>query len=81
MGSTALGSRKMGLEMKWFGLDWRAPGLKELEKVPVPIGESCFHCECSINKHDRGFVLPFASAEGNKETFWHFVCFKKAILG
>ena len=68
-------------EMKWFGYDWGAPGLKELEQVPVPVGESCFHCECSIDEPDRGFVLPFSSAEGVKNTFWHFVCFKKTILG
>jgi hypothetical protein len=67
--------------VKWFGTDWGAPALKELEQIPIPVGEKCFHCGGEIIEHDRGVVLPYSSAEGTRDTYWHLVCFKKTILG
>lgn len=67
--------------MKWFGHSWGATVCNELEQVPIPVGEKCFHCEGDFVNLDRGLVLPFSSEEGVKDTFWHFVCFKKMIFG
>lgn len=67
--------------MKWFGDDWVAPICKELEQVPVPVGEKCFSCEGDFIEHDRGLVLPFQSAKGVQDSFWHLVCFSKSITG
>lgn len=67
--------------MKWFGPPWGSIESQGLKRIPVPVGEKCFHCECSIGEQDRGLVLPYSSAEGTKDTYWHLVCLKKTILG
>lgn len=67
--------------MKWFGISWGAHICEEAEQVPVPVTEKCFHCEGSFLEHDRGFVLPFSSAEGVRDTFWHYSCLTVTILG
>lgn len=67
--------------MKWFGANWGAPICEELEQVPIPVEERCFHCKGDFMNLDRGVVLPYHSAEGIQDTFWHLVCFKKTIFG
>jgi hypothetical protein len=67
--------------MKWFGDDWGAPICKQLEQVPLPAQEKCFHCDVELVEHDRGVVLPYSSAEGTRDTFWHLACFTKTIFG
>ena len=65
--------------MRWFGASWKAPVCETLQQVPVPVEERCFHCEGDFIEHDRGFVLPFESPTGTRDTFWHYVCLIKAI--
>jgi hypothetical protein len=50
--------------MKWFGDNWGAPICDEVDKVPTPLTERCFHCGGSFMRLDRGFMLPFSSVEG-----------------
>lgn len=67
--------------MKWFGRKWEAPICQDLEQVAIPIEETCFSCSEGFTDLDRGLVLPFSSSSSIRDTFWHLVCFKKAILG
>jgi hypothetical protein len=67
--------------VKWFGTNWGAPICRDLEQVPVPVETKCFHCDCHFDEHDRGLVLPYSSAEGTVDTFWHLVCFRITVLG
>lgn len=64
--------------MKYFGHHYRAPAYDECERVEVPVGKPCAHCEEPIEVGDDGWVVPALNA---REIPFHRACQLRMILG
>jgi len=68
--------------MKWWGESWGAPFCIPSNKVPVPVGDLCFHCQDKIREGEQGFTMPFSGGpEDPEEIPTHRRCLGIAILG
>lgn len=63
--------------MKIFGM----PPIDGEERVPVPVGATCLHCEEPIEEHHFGQVTPHLTRKGWTECVLHWECAARAIIG
>lgn len=67
------------LKMQWFGKDWGAPILAELDHQPTPISEFCLFCEERILEQDDGFLI-FDGEKGRRRPV-HWECNLRQVVG
>lgn len=60
--------------MLYFGPLCSPPSPEAGEKVPVPVGQPCLHCEVAIAEGDSGFMMPFLDGEGERIVPYHRSC-------
>jgi hypothetical protein len=53
----------------------------DLESIPVPVGELCFHCEEVIAEGERGFSSMYMGERGSRRIYFHRDCFLRGISG
>lgn len=65
--------------MKYFGPLCSPPAPECGEKVDVPEGSVCPHCDGPILSSDSGFTLPYVSLGGPPELSYHRLCLAEAL--
>ena len=68
----------------WFGTDWGAPICQTL-RVPVPVGETCLHCDELIAADDSGVMMPLMESVYNiiavTPAYYHVECWIRLMVG
>jgi len=67
--------------MKWFGqASWGAPICTDADRVPVPVGKTCYLCTEQIEAHHVGVVMPFSGGPGDPpELEAHLHCLLRSL--
>ena len=65
--------------MKFFSNGTWSPRVKEIAKIPTPVGESCLACGAAIQADDCGVSMVHMDASGNAYRPWHLACFRDAL--